>query len=317
MKKIILTAFVAAAAILAVSCQPQIIKGGSPSAPVSEEALAAAFIIDGQYADAACTVPQTDGNYIAYHTSPAMNVQITYVKGEVESTLATGSSGVFYLYPKRKANPEQEFNIKTLNQDGTLTSAKGRATVFVPTKLKPEYELLLTDAGVQTWTWNDECVCGGKGWCYGEGGNTGAGTDFTALDFDGAWWGAQDNAHFEGYADVTEDGELKPDMCMEAYMTFNEDGICTTYAPDGSVVREGGYEIANYDPERSSEWEIGNINTTTPCTLCPYCIHESGVMETSFQLMYLDGTYMALCDPESSEAGDWDNVTYWMFKVKK
>ena len=45
MKKIILTAFVAAAAILAVSCQPQIIKGGTPSAPVTEDVLAAAIVL--------------------------------------------------------------------------------------------------------------------------------------------------------------------------------------------------------------------------------------------------------------------------------
>lgn len=317
MKKIILTAFVAAAAIMAVSCQPQIISGGTPSAPVTEDVLAAAIVIDGQYADAACTVPQTDGNFIVYHTSPAMNVQITKIKKGIEFVLATGSSGVFYVCPKRNADPNQEITIKTLNQDGSVSVANSKVTVAVPTELKPEYKLLLSEAGEQTWTWNDECVCGGEGWVYGEGGNTGAGTDFTALDFDGAWWGAQDNAHFEGYAGVTEDGQLKPDMCMEAYMVFDEEGICTTYAPDGAVVRQGGYEIANYDPERSSEWELGNLNTTSPCTLCPYCIHESGVMETSFQLMYLDGTYMALCDPESSEAGDWDNVTYWMFKVKK
>ena len=317
MKKISFIAFAVAAVMAAVSCDPQVLNGGSAAAPISESELATAFVIDGQYADAACTTPQADGNYIAYHTSPSVSVQIAYVKGGSESTLATGPSGVFYLYPKRKANPQQEFTVKAMNQDGTITTAKKSVTVYVPTKLKTEYELLLTDAGVQTWTWNTDCVCGGEGWVYGEGGNTGAGTDFTTIDFDGAWWGVQDNAHFEDYAGVTEDGELKGDMNIDAYMVLDEDGHCTAYAPDGTVVRSGDYSIDNYDANRHDDWELGQFNTTAPCILCPYCIHEEGVMETSLQILYLDGTYMSLVDPESSESGDWDNITYWMFKVKK
>lgn len=316
MKRITIIAFAVAALLAMVSCDPQVIKGGSPAAPISESALAAAFVIDGQFADAACTQPQVDGNYIAYHTSPAVNVQIAYVKGGSESTLATGPSGVFYLYPKRKANPQQEFIIKSMNQDGSITTTTKTATVWVPTKLKPEYELLLTDAGKQTWTWNTDCVCGGEGWCYGEGGNTGAGSDFSALDFDGAWWGAQDNAHFADYAGVTEDGELKGDMNVDAYMILDEDGHCTAYAPDGTIVRTGDYSLDNYNAERHDGWELGDFTSTTPCILCPYCIHEEGVMETRLLLMYLDGTYMSLADPESSSTGDWDNITYWMFKVK-
>lgn len=302
--------------MLLASCEPEMVKGGTPDGPISESDLASSFVVSGQYADINCTTPQQDGNYIAYYTSPAVNIQVYTEKDGNESILATGPSGVFRIYPPRKSPNQQNFLIRALNQDGTFTKAEKSVNVWVPTELDPELKLLLGD-GEKSWTWNDEYedLGDGSGWFYGEGGNTGSGDDFSANYFDGAWWGVYDNDSFSDYDWCTGNGH-EADQDVNAYMTFTEDGTVVTYSPDGAEVRRGSWELKDWAPERPNGWEIGRIVTSAPATLFPYCIHEEGVAETEFQLMYLDENNMAFCDPESSSAGDWDNITYWMFKAK-
>lgn len=306
----------AAATMMLAACEPEVLKGGSPDAPVSEEQLASSFVVAGQYADEACTQPQADGNYIKYYTDPAVTIQVYTVKNGNESVLATGPSGVFYIYPKRKSPNEQHFFIRTLNQDGTYSSTEKSVNVYVPTTLKPELMLLLGDDGAKTWGWNTDFEDSGDGvWFYGEGGHTGHGEDFTATFFDGCWWGAGDTASLKGYASKAGGGPTG-DLDVDAYMVFDEDGNIVTYTPDGTEIRRGTFEIKNYNPSRPSGWELGNLVTSAPATLFPYCIHETGKGETDLQIMYLDENYMALCDPETGAPGDWDNITYWSFKAK-
>ena len=76
MKKIFYFAFAALAGALLVSCEPTLIEGPKADAPIAASELQSSFVIDGQFADAACTIPQADGNYIKYHTSPARTVQV-------------------------------------------------------------------------------------------------------------------------------------------------------------------------------------------------------------------------------------------------
>lgn len=313
MKKIIYVAIAVATTALMASCDPQVLKGGSPDAPVTDSQLASCFVVAGQFADEACTKPQADGNYIQYFTDPAVTIQVYTIKDGAESVLATGPRGVFKIYPKRKSPNQQSFFIKTLNQDGTVTRAEKSVNVFVPTELDPELKLLL-GTGTKSWTWNTDFE--GDGWFYGEGGNTGHGSDFTATDFGGAWWGAHDTGSLLSYAKCAGDGPVG-DLHVDAYMTLDEDGNVITYSNEGVEVRKGSFELKNYAPERPNGWEIGQFLTSGPATLFPYCIHGTGIEETEFQLMYLDDNYMTLCDPESSSAGDWDNITYWSFKAKK
>ena len=64
------------AGALLVSCEPALIEGPKAGAPIAANELQQAFKIVGQYADAACTQPQSDGNYIKYITSPATPAQV-------------------------------------------------------------------------------------------------------------------------------------------------------------------------------------------------------------------------------------------------
>lgn len=318
MKKILFAAITAMAVMMYTSCEPTLLNGGEAKSAISSEELAASFVITGQYADEACTIPQKDGNYLRYTTKPAVNIQICFVKAGSESILTVGPSGMFKILPRRNGNPQQTITLKTIGQDGTMTKADATVTVAVPTgSLQPEYELLLTDAGTQSWTWNDEIddVMWEEGGYYGEGGNTGAGTDFEADYFDGTWWGTGPDGGLEGYAWLTGEG-VTPDMDENAYMTFDEEGVVIVYGADGTEFRKGSYEIKNWNPDRHDDWELGNLITNSPCTLFPYTIHTEETV-TNFQIMYLDGNKMVLCNPEGTESGDWDSITYWMFKVKK
>ena len=64
MKKIFYFAIAALAGALLVSCEPVLIEGPDADAPIAANDLQSSFVIDGQFADAACTIPQADGNYI-------------------------------------------------------------------------------------------------------------------------------------------------------------------------------------------------------------------------------------------------------------
>ena len=74
------------AGALLVSCQPALIEGPKADSPVAASELQSSFVIDGQFADAACTIPQADGNYIKYHTSPARTVQVYNTKADGSKT---------------------------------------------------------------------------------------------------------------------------------------------------------------------------------------------------------------------------------------
>ena len=65
---------IALAGALVAACQPALIEGPKADALMSASSLQSAFVLDGQFADAACTQPAEDGNYIKYHTSPAQTV---------------------------------------------------------------------------------------------------------------------------------------------------------------------------------------------------------------------------------------------------
>ena len=110
MKKIFYFTIAIAAGLLMAACEPEILS--TPEADmitqVSSNELQSSFIVDGQYADAACTIAQADGNYIKYHTSPARTVQVSVTKADGStSVIATGASGVFNITPRRGAESNQ------------------------------------------------------------------------------------------------------------------------------------------------------------------------------------------------------------------
>ena len=138
MKKIFYFAIAALSGALLVSCEPTLIEGPKADVPIAASELQSSFVIDGQFADAACTIPQADGNYIKYHTSPARTVQVYNTKADgTKTVLSTGASGVFNITPRRGADPNQAFTVAAINQDASVISFDSSVNVYVPADLAP------------------------------------------------------------------------------------------------------------------------------------------------------------------------------------
>ncbi|MCQ2152070.1 MAG: hypothetical protein MJY70_03325 [Bacteroidales bacterium] len=312
MKRLSYLAVIAAAGMFLASCQPEVIEGGVAGASVSPEQVQSAFVIDGQFADAACTTPQSDGNFIKYHTSPAVTVQISQYKPDGSANiLATGASGVFNITPKRGNPSQQQFVVTAINPDASQVSFTSNVTVYVPSELSPEYKLLLGD-GVKSWMWD---WTNAQGTCWGNAGNSGAGEAFTARNVDGHWWGVttpeellDQLAHSGGVATGAESSD--------AYMTFDEDMNITTFGAGDTKIYASTYEIKDYNPSRPSGWEVGKLVTATPSVLFPFSINEGGKNVSEFDLMYLDANYMTLVYTKGNGAGSWGEITFWKFKNK-
>ena len=293
------------------SCQPEILVGGAPAPNVESAAVQASFKIDGQFADLACTQPASDGNYIKYHTDPAMPVQVSNLKNGAKVILATGPSGVFNITPKRGSDPNQAFRVETINQDASTAGFESTVNVFVPGELDPELKLLLGD-GVKSWGWHytDGATC------WGNAGNTGAGANFTWNNVDGKWWGPDAPDGLMDQLSHAKGGTATGAEANGAYMTFDEDGNITSFRPDGSQIAKSSYSIKDYDPSRKSGWELGKLVTAEPAVLFPFSINEGGKEVTEFDLMYLDENYMTLVYTKGNGAGSWGEITFWMFQNK-
>lgn len=302
----------AAAAMLLASCEPQIIEGGSPDAPISGSDYT--FIVDGQYADANCTEAKADGNFIKYHIEPAVTVQVFSVKADgSRSLLGTGASGVLNLTPKRGSDPVQTLYLQAINQDASLVENTATVTVFVPGELSAELQLLLGD-GVKSWTW-DNGIVGEAQAFWGNAGNSGAGANFNAPGVvDGKWWGVTSTEEFEGQS-AHSGGVVVPDMNVNAYMTLDEDMNITSYSAEGNKIAQSTFEVKDYDASRASGWQLGKLTTKGAAVLFPYSINLGGANCTSFDIMYLDHNYMTLVDQKNA-VGSWSEITFWLFKNK-
>ena len=154
MKKILYFAIAAVTGLVLAACQPTVLESPKADSPIAANALQSAFVIDGQYADAACTVPQADGNYIKYHTSPARTVQISTTKSDgSKNVLVTGAAGVFNITPRRGQDSNQPFTVSTINQDASVISFDSSVNVYVPADLAPEVKVLTGESGSKAWKW--------------------------------------------------------------------------------------------------------------------------------------------------------------------
>ena len=218
MKKLIYSAIAVLAGALLVSCEPSLIEGPKADAPIAASELQSGFVIDGQFADAACTVAQPDGNYIKYHTSPARTVQVFTTREDgSRNVLATGSTGVFNITPRRGADSNQPYSVATINQDASVVSFDSSVNVYVPADLAPEIKVLTGESGSKAWKWY---TVDGASW-----GNAGfnAGHAASPTDVPGKWWGCtpeQLETEQIAHSGNTVYGYGDP----EAYMVFNEDG---------------------------------------------------------------------------------------------
>ena len=163
-----------------------------------------------------------------------------------------------------------------------------------------------------TWTY------GANG--YGNGGHSGSGANFNGPGVvDGNWWGV---ATGDELADqlAHAGGAATGDESSEAYMVF-EGNTVTTYAPDGSKIRGGSWEIVMNDyasgaGRGSAGWELGKLTTSEPALLFPWGVNLNGTPVTEYDIMYFDANNMTLVYTNGQASGGWGEITHWCFTRK-
>ena len=307
MKKILYFAIAAVTGLVFASCQPTVLESPKADAPIASSALQSAFVIDGQFADAACTIPQADGNYIKYHTSPARTVQVSTTKADgSKNVLATGASGVFNITPRRGQDSNQPFTVSTINQDASIVSFDSSVNVYVPADLAPEVKVLTGETGMKAWKWYavDGACWGNAGW--------NAGKAASPVDIPGKWWGCTPE-QLETEQVQHAGGTVYGYGSDNAYMIFNEDGECISYREDGTQIAKGTYTFKDYNPEGTgSGYGYGTIETTDAPILFPFDINTDGKRTNAFHVAYVDPNVLALISDKGS--GDWGECTWWRFK---
>ena len=312
MKNIFYFAIAVMAGALLVSCEPQLIEGPKADAPVAANELQSSFVVDGQFADAACTIAQPDGNYIKYHTSPARTVQVYNTKADgSKNILTTGASGVFNITPRRGADPNQPFSVSTINQDASVVSFDSSVNVYVPADLAPEVKVLTGESGAKAWKWYTI-----DGACWGNAGNIGAeghGANVAAGEIPGKWWGCTPE-ELEVEQVQHAGGTVYGYGDSNAYMVFNEDGECISYKADGTQIAKGTYSFNDYDPTYSNGFSYGNLVTTDAPILFPFIINTGGKRANEFEVAYVDPNMLTLICPNGQAAWGWGECTWWRFQ---
>lgn len=253
-----------------------------------------------------------EGTWVKFYTQPSMTVCVYNYDAEGnEKILGTGTSGSFPLALKRGSSTDQVLHIRTVNSDNTVIETTKTVSVWVKSDLDPELKLLLGESGVKKWGWDYNS---GAGKCWGNAGNTGAGGNFTARVIDGMWWGPDTPEELVDQLQHSDTHMATGEESINAYMEFDEDGKINTYNAEGKLIRKGTYKLMNWDPSRSSGWQIATLETSDPAVLFPFSINEGGKAVTTFDVMHLDASHMTLVYTKGNGAGSWGEITFWMFK---
>lgn len=310
---------IALAGMMLVSCDPALIKGPEADAAISASELQSAFIIDGQFADAECTTPQADGNFIKFHTSPARTVQVFNYKADGSvNVLATGAAGVFKIMPRRGADANQPFHVSTINQDASVSTFDSSVNVFVPGDLAPEVKILTGDSGRKAWKWYTI-----DGSCWGNAGYVGAaghGANLSAGEVPGIWWGctpAQLETEQVGHAG----GKVYGYGSDDAYMTFDMiNGTVTSYDASGKAIASSPYAVENFDWTAPDGYKMGDLATGAEESgiLFPFAINKNGAVATNYEIVYVDANLLTLiANYDGVAANSWSECTWWRFQPKK
>jgi len=261
-----------------------------------------------QYADAACTEPKADGNWIKYSIPSVSSVYIFYTKADgSEFKLASGASaGVFNFVPTRGSDPNQKVSFRYINQDGVETTAVKDFTVEVAGELEmPVRFLASNNYGKKTWKWDPSitgAVWGNMGYLPGDGKSVGT-------TGNGQWWGVTTSEEFNGQLQHTEDGTNHGDGDLNAYMVFNEDGTVTCYDAEKNVIRADAFKVEGWDP--AGEWKVGDL--VTKAILWPYEINSGGNIPGKYEIVYLTSDKMTLVYPDGGSQGGWGEASFWHF----
>ena len=266
-----------------------------------------------QYADAACTTPQADGNYIKYNIPKASGIYIYYLKNDgSEFKLSSGpAGGVFNFVPARGSDPNQTVYFKFVNAKGEETIATKEFTVQVAAELKEEIKYLASNAyGKKTWTWNvGNTNSGGHVW--GNFGADGSWRGDNLSDF--VWWGVDDAADLVDQLNHSVTGEATGEENNGATMVFTEDGLVKCYDADGKEIRNGTYEVQGWTGELDG-FKYGTLHTSEGATLFPFEINAGGRYVTDYWIFTLTTDNLVLVYPDNGAFSGWSEGTYWNFK---
>ena len=266
-----------------------------------------------QYADAACTTPQADGNYIKYNIPKASGIYIYYLKNDgSEFKLSSGpAGGVFNFVPARGSDPNQTVYFKFVNAKGEETIATKEFTVQVAAELKEEIKYLASNAyGKKTWTWNvGNTNSGGHVW--GNFGADGSWRGESLSDF--VWWGVDDAADLVDQLGHSVTGEATGEENNGATMVFTEDGLVKCYDAAGKEIRSGSYEVKDWTGELNG-FKYGTLHTSEGATLFPFEINAGGRYVTDYWIFTLTTDNLVLVYPDNGAFSGWSEGTYWNFK---
>ena len=292
--------------------------------PIKEEgsmaidSFTASSLLDGaqfsQYADQACTTPQSDGNWIKYSVPKASSVYIYYLKADgSEFKLASGSAaGVFNFVPARGSDPNQTVYFRYINANGEETVASKDFTVQVASELKPEIRLIASNAyGKKTWKWNVGNTTS-SGHVWGNFGADGSWRGDALNDF--VWWGVDDAADLVDQLGHSVTGQATGEENNGATMVFTEDGIVKCYDANGSEIRNGTYEIQGWTGDNHDGFKYGVLHTSEGATLFPFEINAGGRYVTDYWIYSLTSDQMILVYPDNGAFSGWSEGTYWNFK---
>ena len=266
-----------------------------------------------QYADAACTTPQADGNYIKYNIPKASGIYIYYLKNDgSEFKLSSGpAGGVFNFVPARGSDPNQTVYFKFVNAKGEETIATKEFTVQVAAELKEEIKYLASNAyGKKTWTWNvGNTNSGGHVW--GNFGADGSWRGESLSDF--VWWGVDDAADLIDQLNHSVSGTATGEENNDATMVFTEDGLVKCYDASGKEIRSGSYEVKDWTGELNG-FKYGTLHTSEGATLFPFEINAGGRYVTDYWIFTLTTDNLVLVYPDNGAFSGWSEGTYWNFK---
>ena len=318
MKKIIFA--IPLLALMMASCDPKEVDLGSPDGSISQEQLANGFSFT-QWGDEAHTQSQDNGNYFTFTTSPAQPVIVYQLVDGVKNVIGSGSSGQFKIVPKRGQSESQTFYVMAGNTTD-LTVVEKTATVYVPSELTPEMKLLVSDDGEKIWKWDTEFRADGGAW-GNMGYAPGDGASF-AEQGNGIWWGGNPNIlNTPDQLKNAPNGQPQGDASTKAYMKFKEDGSVEVYDSLGNVLRQGKFEMKDYDGTRhvatidgsQSSWSYGTLSTTgdNGAVMWPFKINGKGTIVKDFEVLQLDVNHLKLVYAAPG-TGSWSEATWWAFK---
>lgn len=269
---------------------------------------------------AACNYTETElGNWVEFYTNPSKVVRVYYKKkdGSIQDLSTGKANGLFFLKPARGSEPQQTLYFETLEFDGSTVTVEKTINIEAAKALTPEQMILCSNKGEKIWKWDfDQMKHEGNGVCWGNmgadaswGGNDVASGGFT-------WWGVQDAADLSGQTKHAVAGDFKPgEADNDASMVFNEDGSVKCLDKDGNVIRQGSWDIKDWDPTFTNDaWKAGTLVTSEGATLFPYEINADGKFVTNFEIHKLTADKMLLVYPDKGKWSGWQEATYWCFK---